>query len=58
MEGSGSATIKKRICIHITIDKIYAGFVKRIFYLFIFCGQICNRVSPLIDVRIWFLLHI
>ena len=41
-----------KFCIHIIIDKIYIGIVKRHF------SQICSRVGSLIDVRIWFLLNI
>ena len=38
-----------KFCIHIFIDKIYFGIVKRYF------SQICR---PLIEVRNWFLLNI
>ena len=44
--------IKTKFCIHIIIDKIYVVICKSLFF-----SQICNRVTPLIDVRIWFLLN-
>ena len=39
-----------KFCKHIIIDYIYIGIVNQHF------SQICNRVSPLIDVRIQFFL--
>ena len=44
--------MRPNFCMHIIIDKIDVGIVNRCFL------QICNRVTTLIDVRIWFLLHI
>ena len=41
-----------KFCIHFIIDKVYVCIVKGHFL------QICNRVQPLIDVRIYFLLNI
>ena len=41
-----------KFCIHIIIDKIYVGKVKRHFRKF------AMELWPLIDVRNWFLLHI
>ena len=40
-----------KFCIHIIIDKIYVGIVNRLFL------QICNRVRPLIDVKIHFFFN-
>ena len=44
--------IEAKFCIHIIIDKIYVGIVKRIFCKF------ATELRPVIDVRIWFLLNI
>ena len=43
-----------KFCIHIFIDKIYVGIVKRDFF---FC-KFATELRPLIDVRIMFLLNI
>ena len=39
-------------CIHIIIDKINIGILKRFFF-----GKFATKLWPLIEVRIWFMLN-
>ena len=46
--------IETKYCLHIIIDKIYNGIVN---LCCLFC-KFTTELRPLIDVRLWFLLHI